>query len=125
MTAAPDQNRRTDERFVIAPMYSAVVARRMEAQGDAMQGHAYDISAGGIRIELDQPLPLGERISMMLRLPGELTGFEASGEVVWVHDDQDDPGPRRMALRFADFSSPSDRQRLAAFLDKGSVRMAA
>jgi hypothetical protein len=68
---------------------------------------------------------LGERVEMNIRLPGDVTDVAASGDVVWVHDVSDDPGPRRMALRFADFQSPDDRERLAHYLGHRDARMAA
>ena len=46
-------------------------------------------------------------------------------KVVWVNDVDDDPGPRRMALRFTDFHPPRHRNRLARFLGDGLMRAAA
>lgn len=95
-------------------MYSAVAARRGRAA--ALHGHVYDISAGGVRIELDEPLAPGVRVDLSLDLPGTRQLVEAAASVVWCHDDQDDPGPRRMALRFVEFPKQGHRQRLAEFL---------
>jgi hypothetical protein len=126
MDAETGLNRRAADRIVMVPMYTAVTAQRNTQQGrQHLEGHAYDISANGVRIELDEPLAPGERVAMNIRLPGDLSDVAASGEVVWVHDSHDDPGPRRMALRFADFRSPHDRDRLTLYLRGRSERLAA
>jgi len=119
-------NRRTHERFVLAPMYSSVAAIPAGSpRSDALLGHAYDISAGGVRIELDEPLMPGERVRVNIALPGQTAEVGASGDVVWVNDEQDDPGPRRMALRFTSFDSPADRMRLIDCIGAGEFRRAA
>lgn len=126
MDAESGLNRRTADRFVVAPMYTMVTAQRDTQQGrQHLEGHAYDISADGVRIELDEPLVPGDRVAMNIRLPGDVSDVAASGEVVWVHDSHDDPGPRRMALRFGDFRSPLDRDRLALYLRGRTERLAA
>lgn len=112
-------------------MYTSVIvepsARELNDE-PGMLGHAYDVSASGIRIELDEPLEVGQRVKVHVDLTGG--GFEseevlADAKVVWVNDGEDDPGPRRMALRFMDFESPRHRHRLARFLGEGLMRAAA
>ena len=117
------QRRRDDERVRMAPMYTAVTASRSASA--AMHGHIYDISASGVRIELDEPLPPGEHVSLELQLPGAPTTVQASADVIWCHDEQDDPGPRRMALRFVEFSDRGHQKRLADFLIRERGRRAA
>ena len=51
-----------------------------------------------------------------LDLPGAGTSVNASASVVWVNDPNDDPGPRRMALRFTSFSDQANRDRLIEYL---------
>jgi hypothetical protein len=103
-------------------MYTAVTARR-EVRGAAgsvvvpmLHGHVYDISASGVRIELDEALQPGESVVLNMDLPGGPTSVKASASVIWVNDEQDDPGPRRMALRFTRFSDHADRDRLIDYL---------
>lgn len=96
-----------------------------QADGARLHGHVYDISEGGARIELDEPLPLGEPVQVRVTLPGETRGIDARGDVVWVNDADDDPGPRRMALKFTDFISGADRDRLLRFISAGASRVAA
>ena len=104
-------------------MYTAVTARRSGADG--LHGHVYDISADGVRIELDEALLPGESVALCLHLPGARDSVEASASVVWVHDDADDPGPRRMALRFTAFGNNADQRRLIGYIDRELARHAA
>jgi c-di-GMP-binding flagellar brake protein YcgR len=97
-------------------MYTAVTARRGHAAISQLHGHVYDISASGVRIELDEALHPGECVVLNLDLPGVRTSVNASASVVWINDPQDDPGPRRMALRFTSFSESADRDRLINYL---------
>lgn len=107
-------------------MYTTVEAfSASQPVGVAMEGHAYDISEGGARIELDEPLPEGEPLQVRFTFPGETTGISAHADVVWVNPEDDDPGPRRMALRFTDFVTEADHHRLLRFLGSGARRVAA
>ena len=113
--------RRSCHLLRVAPMYTAVTARRAAAEEPELHGHVYDISATGVRIELDLPLQPGERVALHLDLPGAHSAVDASARVVWVNDAQDDPGPRRMALRFTKFPRRADRRRLIEFLGRGAL----
>ena len=120
------QNRREFDRFSLPPMYTRVVVRRGSGMRvEELTGHAYDLSEGGLRIELDEPLEPGEHVSLHLGLPGEDVDVFASGRVVWVGDADDDPGPRRAALQFVKFSTRDDRRRLVRFLGSGMFDRAA
>ena len=119
-------DRRTHQRFTLMPMYTTVEARRLVADVDqALLGHAYDISETGVRIELDEALEPGESIAVHLTLPGATSSVAASADVVWVNDEMDDPGPRRMALRFTKFRSDQDHDCLLRYLGGALVRRAA
>ena len=108
--------RRDCRRYRLPVAYSAVTAHRGQAAVSQLQGHVYDISASGVRIELDEALHPGECVVLNLDLPGAGTSVNASASVVWINDTQDDPGPRRMALRFTSFSDHADRDRLINYL---------
>jgi len=108
------------------PMYTAVTACLSDRGDDLrLEGHVYDISRGGVRIELDRPLDPGEVVALHLVLPGTQSPVLASASVVWVHDEDDDPGPRRMALQFTGFPNNADRDRLGDYIDRESGRWAA
>lgn len=119
-------DRRKDPRFTLMPMYTTVEARRLAGDVDTpLLGHAYDISETGVRIELDEALEPGESIDIQLTLPGATSSVAASADVVWVNDEMDDPGPRRMALRFTNFRSDQDHDGLLGYLSSALLRRAA
>ena len=113
-------------RFTLSPMYSSVTARRVGSEEvKELHGHAYDISEAGVRFELDEAIDPGESIAVDLTLPGTQTAVGATGDVVWVNDEIDDPGPRRLAIQFTEFRSEEDRFRLLNYLGSAQVRRAA
>ena len=119
-------NRRQHERFALAAMYTSVEAQPRGAVSQRpLLGHAYDVSEGGVRLELDDALPRGEHIDLRISLPGEQRAVHAHGEVVWSGDVEDDPGPRRMALRFTSFQHDDDHGQLVRFLGRCPSRAAA
>jgi len=125
-TSVQETDRRGHERIRLSPMHTPVMVQSVDDLSvEGWQGHAYDISETGVRIELDEPVDVGREVALHLELPGQTTRTFVAGEVVWVNDDQDDPGPRRMALRFTDFLSEGDRARLLAFLGVSARRAAA
>lgn len=120
------QTRREFERIRVQPMYTAVTACTGAPDNPLrLLGHVYDISESGVRIELDDALEPGQIVTLQLDLPGADAAVEAAATVVWVHDDQDDPGPRRMALKFTEFLNRSDRNRLVDYIDRERGRRAA
>ncbi len=126
MTARPEIDRRRHVRFKVPPMYTSVTARHTD--GDEIReflGHAYDVSASGVRIELDEPLALGASVSLFIELPCSDAEVYACADVVWIADPEDDPGPRRIALRFTEFLTPADEEQLVSYLGRGHLRQAA
>ncbi len=121
-----DKKRREHERIRVQPMYTAVTACPSDRGNDLrLEGHVYDISKGGVRIELDEALDPGEMVALQLVLPGAPSVVEASASVVWVHDEYDDPGPRRMALQFTGFPNNQHRDSLGDYIDREGGRCAA
>ena len=125
-------DRRQHARFELRPMYTRVLVRPQSEKLFSLEGHAYDISMGGLRFELDSPIEPGSPVGIMLELPqttapGSNPGEQlvaATGTVVWI-DDDDAPGPVRMAAIFHRFETPEDEQRLARALDTGRYAAAA
>lgn len=118
-------NRRGTERFAIPAAYSTVT---VQPAGDTMSplfGHAYDISETGARIELDQRLDPGTSIRVAIQLPYQDVPINIDARVVWVMDDEDDPGPVRCAVTFDQFATHEDRRRLFLGLLNGGLRRAA
>ena len=125
-TTHPEADRRRFERYALPPMYSPVTIQRgcgMVLR--TLEGHAYDISEGGLRIELDTALEPAEPVTFAVELPYGGGVISGSGTVVWVHDAEDDPGPRRCAIAVRVFQSGDDHQRLVRYLRDGLLRRAA
>ncbi len=118
-------NRRQFERFALAPMYTRVEVGGERKRSKPRVGHIYDISEAGTRIELDKAVEPGKTVCLRLDLPGAHESIAVKGDVVWVNDDEDDPGPRRIALKFGEFASVADHDRLMRYLGSGQLRRAA
>ena len=105
--------RRVHPRQRLLPGYAAVYVQIVEG-GEAriLDGHVYDVSEGGVRIELDEAPAIGTDVSLCLQLPGADGGIFATARIVRHFDDSDEPGPRRMALSFRRFLNAKDRTRL-------------
>ncbi len=119
-------NRRRFERFALPIGYTTVTVQRSHENAvSTLTGHAYDISESGVRFELDEALDLGECVAASIMLPCEREPVFVNARVVWLNDAIDDPGPRRMALQFDEFTSPADRHRLVGYLSRGRLARAA
>lgn len=122
----PTPDLRKHPRLRLAPMYTSVTVRRADRMRlQALEGHAYDVSASGVRIEIDETLDLAEDVALDLTLPGEAEPISAQGRVVWIMDAEDDPAARRLAIHFTRFGKPSDRARLLRRLGEDRGRRAA
>ncbi len=124
-----NDNRRTNERFITSPMHHSISIRNFESDTFTHDGHAYDISEGGVCFELDEPIAPGTKVGVMIHLPA---GFDvgpgraifANGRVVWLGD-LDEPGPIQMGVVFDYFCRKGDQERLQNFLHRGVVRRSA
>ncbi|MEM9063950.1 MAG: PilZ domain-containing protein [Planctomycetota bacterium] len=118
-SASTQLNRRSFERIAVPPMYTGLQIRRLEDEVFSLQGHAYDISEGGVQFEADIPLDPGTEIGLMIDLPGCRPGDPgpgravfAIGRVIWANEDEIEFGPARMAAAFTQFCREGDKQRL-------------
>jgi len=124
-------DRRRFERFTLQPMLTTVIVRRVrEGRMQELRGHAYDISEGGLRIELDERLDVGEPVNVEVSLPGanpfdNCRTILAACEVVWVNDELDDPAAPRMALRIVHFHGDGSRERLLRYFGTRALPRAA
>lgn len=128
-------NRRRHERFETLPMYTAIEA--VTPDGRVLEGHAYDVSEGGVRFELDEAISPGTPVTLRLTLPRWLPApiddadaiiepkpVEVLGDVRWTDDDEV-RGPVRMAASFTAFLDAAARERLLHTLAAGALRRAA
>lgn len=127
------KDRRQHPRFVLPSMYTAVEVRPLDSERFEWKGHAYDISEGGMRFELDNAIELGSQIAVRIQLPGaqqlkitERRPVYAFANVVWLEEeDVDQSGPVRMACVFKRFVLPGDSERLRGRLKSGRYSLAA
>lgn len=129
-------NRRRYQRFTLQPMYTPVAVGLVDDDGTwserlDIEGHAYDISEGGIRFELDRPVKPGTKIAMQITLPtagdndvGPGRSIFVFATVVWL-EDEDVAGPVRTAAVFNHFARVGDKERLLRYFAAGRFRMAA
>ncbi len=124
-------NRRRFERFTLKPMYTPISLRRLDSVDEPLEGHAYDVSEGGVRFDLDEPIEPGTPVAIQVTLPGQAEStsgsgtFYAIGNVVWTDRDPDEPGPSKMAAVFVRFAGSGDKERLLRQIGSGRYRRAA
>lgn len=127
------RDRRQHPRYVLPSMYTQVEVRPLDSEQYLWAGHAYDISDGGMRFELDHVIEPGSTVAVRIQLPGsqslrfsERRPVYMFANVVWVEEeDLDQPGPVRMACVFKRFILPGDQQRLHDRLRSGRYSLAA
>ena len=119
-------NRRKHERITVAPMYCPVSLRPITQDRFEFEGHAYDVSEGGIMFEMDQPFEAGTGVALQITLPGDHPheldsdrSIYVMGNVIWADDSE--PGPVRMAVVFTRFARFGDRDRLLRVLSRGAM----
>lgn len=128
-----EPNRRIHTRYQLPSMYTEISVREPGTESYTMTGHAYDISLGGMRFELDAPIEPGTVIEVRIELPGPTSlrpgrdhGICATAHVVWSEpDDLEDGGSVRMACVFHSFDRPGDEQALLTQISRGSYARAA
>jgi hypothetical protein len=115
-------NRRNAERFRLGTALVFVVVgahgNTPETKGH-FEGHAYDLSDSGIRVELDAALPVGTPVDVSVHFPGCGSPLHLVGKVARLFDEIDDPGPRRMGLH-AHAATKADEARLQRLLDQAA-----
>jgi hypothetical protein len=127
---ATGAERRRFPRFETEPMYTDIAVRLLDSEEFLWQGHAYDVSEGGLRFELDRPIAPGTQVAVRITLPtmnadtGPGRAVFAFANVVWL-EDEDEPGPYKMAAVINTFCRAGDRERLLGEFRKGVYRLAA
>ena len=112
------RERRRRTRRPVPPMYSEVTVRVLSEKAGPLEGHAVNISEGGLAVELDALIPAGAPVALEFRIAGlgrmrmaEWPLLAATAEVV-RHDHLDDfpRGPYRTALRFVKIPTMAQAQ---------------
>lgn len=135
----PLRERRRHPRFSVPPMYSPIAVRTLDSDEFLHEGHAYDVSEGGLQFELDRSFEPGTRLAFRIELPGPMAfgrsphvgpgrdmgpgrAIFAFATVVWIEDDAF--GPARMAAVFNMFCRAGDKDRLKRALAQTMSRAA-
>lgn len=126
-------NRRRHERFQLVPQYTPVSVRFLDSEHFTQDGHAYNISEGGIQFELDRGIEPGTAVALQVTVPhdqwtecrdlGPGRSIFVFANVVWLDDEE--PGPARMAAVFTRYAREGDRERLIRQISGGRLRRAA
>ena len=123
------EERRIGPRYVLPVGYTPIAVRRLDEDVFMLEGHAYDISVGGVQFELDQGIAPGTRVAVRIHLPtrvgdvGPGRAVFAFGNVVW--NDDEDVGPVRLAVAFTSFARAGDEERLMRQIGRQTNRAAA
>lgn len=117
-------------------MYTPIRVRTMDEQSFKREGHAYDVSEGGLQIELDHPIAPGTPVAVELTLHGTqweddsepgmgLSGRSIFlfGNVVWLDDEE--AGPARIAIAITRFTRPGEHEKFVKQLYSGRLARAA
>lgn len=123
--------RRRFDRFELPAMYTRIAIRTLDGDAVEWDGHAYDISRGGVRFEADKSFEPGTEVAMQIDLPRapierstEARSVFVFGTIVWLEDD-DQPGPYKMAAVFSRFEQPEDEALLLRRIASGRYAIAA
>lgn len=116
---------RSQPSLKLPAMYTLLRARPTGSKRYCWTGHIYDISADGMRFELDQVLEPRTPLEVRGMLPGaKHITFRATGHITCLHEKDRQVGPFRMAMTFESFSHEIDRQRLSEYLHYSGLRAA-
>lgn len=125
------EERRRHPRYALPPMYTRILVRLLDEDDFTWEGHAYDISEGGLRFELDRAIAPGTPVAMRIDLPHAHSERSTTrraafvfANIVWLQD-EDEPGPVRMAAVFTQFAREGDRELLFNRLMRTAYRQAA
>lgn len=123
--------RRRFPRFELQASYAPLKIRFLDQDHFSVDGNAYDVSEGGVRFEADRGIEPGTPVAIQITLPTMHSNDRGPGRavfvfanVVWI-EDEDEPGPVRMAAVFSRFARAGDRERLLGELRTGMYRKAA
>lgn len=101
---ATDQARASDGRAGRIPLEVAIQIRSQNGIGESTwTGVTKNMCAGGLFVATLRSLPIGERVAVRLRIPGDAEPVEALAEVRWSRPFQElDDQPAGLGLRFID-----------------------
>ncbi len=85
--AGNSQERRQHERIEYAQAIYIEIAsrrRRSEASSTIIRCETVDVSVGGLKVYVPQPIPAGSRLNIAVPLSSGRENLELTGEAVWM-----------------------------------------
>jgi len=80
-----------------------------ESQDTFIYDHSRDLSEGGVFIQTDKPLQIGEELKLKFSLPDIEKVFEIKGEVIWASSKDSDDNMKGMGIGFKDIQDEDKR----------------
>lgn len=116
--------RRSSPRLRLPMMYTLLRAGPVSSNGFCWTGRAYDISASGMRFEVDGELRPGDVLNLRVLLPGRKRQLRlrVQGEVIRIHHPQLANGRACLAINFDRFLQPQKQDRLRRYVDRALAR---
>lgn len=93
-----------------ARRYGVRAAVKVKADGRALTAVTDDLSEGGAFLLLDETLPVGAELSVVVKAPGALVGVQVPAVVTWVRGDGDRRG---VGVQFALQDAPRTQAKVA------------
>lgn len=90
-----------------------------ESQNTYLYDYSENLSQGGIFIQTDNPLKIGELIDLKFSIPDIEKVFQIKGEVRWVEHQGNKQIPKGMGIEFKDLTE-DDRELLKEYLSKSN-----
>ena len=112
--------RRVEEKREFVRCALEIQVSYRHAAGAARPAQSIDISRGGMKMLVNESLPLNTRIALTFSLPKDPTAITCTAEVVWLQPG--DSAVRRIGVRFLDISQ-RDTDRVWAFVTQHCAGM--
>ena len=88
-----------------------------ESQDTFLYDYSQNLSEGGLFINTESPLAVGEVLDLKFSLPDIEKVFQVKGEVKWVIEEKKGPLMKGMGIAFKDLSD-DDRKLIQSYMEK-------
>lgn len=103
-------------RVAVRCRVSVEVGIGMSGEAVALVGYSEDVSEGGMRVELPEPLEVAAGVKLRFRLPEEDAAIEATGEIIRV-DSRRERGAFSAGIRFVEPGAAA-RESIRRFVER-------
>ncbi len=95
------------------------IALKFQNRQSFVNAYTANISSGGLFIRTDNPLPVGEQLSLQIEIPDVAEALKLRCEVVWTREKAENNKPAGMGVKFCE-SPDKDSEILKQYLSKAS-----